>query len=209
MIEFVCASHNEEILTENLLKSPILKHRKLTVQKDYDNIPKGYNAFKASSPIIIYCHHDVFLPEKFEDALLASLFKINTIDKNWGVLGVAGVRLESGLKKEYGYILDRGNSWGHPNGLPAEVQTLDELILITKGDFKFDENLSQDFYGADICLQARQQGRKCYAIRAYCHHNSSRQVGGRTASFYESEKKFYEKWKNSLPIVTTTSIKFK
>ena len=206
MIEFVCASHNENILEDNLLKSSIFKHRKLTVLRGFDNVAKAYNSHKPTSSVVVYVHHDVFLPDNFENSLLAAVFQLHTIDKNWGALGSAGVKLEKSVKKNYGYISDRGNIWGSENGLPKEVQTLDELILITKGDLIFDENLPQDFYGADLCMQNQMRGRKNYAIKAFCHHNSGRAVGGRTDEFYKAQDYFENKWKDHKPIVTTCSL---
>ena len=142
------------------------------------------------------------MPPNFEDELKKAILQINSIDKNWGILGVFGAIMESGKRKFYGYVRDRGNNLGSPNNLPHEVQTLDELLLITKGDFYFDEQFDLHFYGADICLQAIKQGRKNYAISAYCHHNSSRKMGGKDQSFTENEARFKEKWKNYLPILT-------
>jgi hypothetical protein len=93
--------------------------------------------------------------------------------------------------------------------LPTSVQTLDEMLLITHGDFVFDEKLPFDFFGADICMQAIAQGRQNFAIDAYCDHNSDRPVGGRTPAFYEAEAYFKKKWEAYLPIVTTCSLMLK
>lgn len=199
MIEFVTASHSEEVLQANLLRSPILDKYPLTVQKNYTNVPKAYNEAKTSASIVIYLHHDVFLPESFELDLMMSLFRI----PDFGVLGVAGVTAN---RKIHGNILDRGRPWGSKNDLPSLVDTLDELLLVTHGDTRFDENLQQDFYGADICMVARKRGLMNFAINAFCHHNSSRSFGGRTDSYYDSEKYFREKWKDYLPVPTTTTI---
>jgi hypothetical protein len=210
MIEFVTASHNEKILMDNLLLSPILKGRVCHTIPGFTNIPKAYNslhdyfeAIQTKHQVVIYVHHDVYLNESFEKDLEKALERV---PDDWGVLGVAGVKLIDGKKQFLGYVNDRGKVIGSPYKLPAEVDTLDEMLLITRGDLLFDEQFEQDFYGADICMQARQQGRKCYAINAYCEHHSSRPFGGRTDSFYESEKRFREKWKEWLPIVTTCAI---
>jgi hypothetical protein len=201
--EFVTASHDKSVLSINLLKSPRIRTHGISIQNGFSNVPEAYNRAAIISPIVVYVHHDVFLPETFDDDLLKAL---DRLPSNWGVLGVAGVKLVDGKKEIHGHILDRGKEWGSPWKLPAEVDTLDELLLITRGDLKFDENLEQDFYGADICMQARVRGQKCYAINAYCHHNSTRPFGERTESFYKSEQYFREKWKDYLPIATTCSI---
>lgn len=197
MIEFVTASHNEEVLNKNLKASPIFKFCKLTVQKGYTNIPKAYNEAEIYNPpvCICYLHHDVYLPENFGSELLKSL---SNVPEDWEVLGVAGVKLIDGKKFIRGHIMDRGKEWGGSTKDYNEVDTLDDMLLITRGNIKFDEQFEQDFYGPDICI-----GRKCYAIKAFCHHNSSRKIGERTESFYRSQELFRIKHKDRLPIACT------
>jgi hypothetical protein len=212
MIRFVTASHHAGILTANLLRSPILRKYACHTIPGFTNIPAAYNTLnaffaqqqvRAQDHIVIYVHHDVYLPESFEKDLEKALERV---PEDWGVLGVAGIKLVDGNKFIRGYILDRGKEWGNRWKLPDEVDTLDEMLLITRGDLVFDEQLPQDFYGADICMQARQQGKKCYAISAYCEHNSTRKMGERTPSFFESQEKFKNKWKDFLPIATTCAM---
>lgn len=202
-IQFITASNNEEVLQANLLRSPLFKAYPLTVQRGYTNISKAYNEAEITNSIVVYVHNDVYLPESFYSDLMREMEYLYFNKKAyWHVLGVAGVKLTNGKKESFGNILDRGREWKYnTNILPAEVQTLDEVLLITHGDKKFDENLDLDFYGADICMN-----RKCYAINAYCEHNSTRKIGERTESFYRCEKYFREKWKASLPIATTCSL---
>jgi hypothetical protein len=210
---FVVASHNEKTLRDNLLRSDMVHKYPLLVQKNFKNVAEAYNnacnvnVFKDSpvpaDQIVIYVHHDVFLPVGFEAQLIDSLQRL---PKDWAVAGPAGVRLINGKKNNFGHINDRGRVWGEKLYPWAPVQTLDELLLITQGDIVFDEQFPQDFYGADICMQANVAGKTCYAINAFCDHNSSRVVGGRTAEFYDAEKKFRFKWFRHLPIVTTCSM---
>ncbi len=205
MIEFVVATHNKQVLIDNLLKSKIIQKYGYQEMMGFKNIPEALNLPTRVTPGVVMCyvHHDVFLPDTFEEELAKA---IALLPDDWGVIGVAGVKLVDGKKYNCGYISDRGNIWGKPFTHPIEVQTLDELLLITKGDLQFDEQFPFDFYGADICMQAQAQGKKCYAINAFVHHNSSRKVGGRTDAFYVAEAKFREKWKAQLPIVTTCSL---
>lgn len=222
---FIVASHDENILNENLMKSKVIQKYSCHVAMGFKNVPYVYNLKtnnlkqnhpkikNSSNNIFIYVHHDVFLPESFEYDLLKSIEQVNKIDPDWGVLGVAGARKQDlgadGYRRLFeGSIKDRGVEWKQTKSyyFPKQVETLDELLLITHGDFWFDEQFSQDFYGADICLQATQQQRKNYVIDAYVHHNSTRKVGERTESFYKSQDLFKEKYKNHLPIVTTCAI---
>jgi len=133
------------------------------------------------------------LPDDFERQLMWSL---PMVPQDWEVLGVAGVK--GNPKVSLGYIEDRKRKWGNPFSKPLEVDTLDELLLITRGDIFFDPQFPLDFYGADICM-----GRKCYVIPCFVHHNSGRKIGARTESFYESQEKFRTKWSHRLPINTT------
>lgn len=202
MIEFVVASHNEDVLNKNLKASPIFRMCNLIVQTGYINIPKAYNEAViyweyclSSKPIVVYIHHDVYLPETFGPELLKSLKEVPV---DWEVLGVAGALLSDGKKFIRGHILDRGKEWGGSTSYFNPVDTLDDMLLITRGNIKFDEQFEQDFYGPDICI-----GRKCYAIKAFCHHNSSRKIGERTESFYRSQELFRIKHADSLPIACT------
>lgn len=200
MIDIVVASHNEDVLGKNLLQSDWIEEFTVHIQIGFTNIPKAYN--EVQSKLTMYVHEDVYLPYTFRDDLFTAL---KEVPDDWSVLGVAGVKLIDGKKEIRGYINDRGRLWGKPIMKPVEVDTLDEMLLITRGDLKFDEQFPLDFYGADICMQAKEQGRKCYVINAYCEHNSLREFGGRTESFYEAAKLFREKWIDYLPIATTCS----
>jgi len=202
MVEIVCASHNREILKNNLLKSDITLSHSVNVVYNYTNIPQAYNSIKTEG-VTMYVHHDIFFYTLFENELYEA---IDNAPEDWGVLGLAGVKFEDGFRKIKGFIMDRGRSWGKPVNGFVEVDTLDELLLITRGDLVFDEQFEQDFYGADICMQARSQGKKCYVFKSFCDHNSSRKIGERTESFYKSRQRFAEKWKDWLPVATTCSL---
>lgn len=205
----ITASHDEGILSKNLAASHFFNL--CTVVKGYTNVAAAYNyANKPCNGLLdeynVFVHHDLYLPPSFEGALKHAILQINFLDKNWGVLGLYGAIMENGQRRFYGHVRDRGNNLGTSAGLPKEVQTLDELLLITKGDFVFDEQFDLHFYGADICLQAINQGRKNYAISAYVHHNSSLKMGYRSQSFLDCQLKFKNKWKGFLPINTSCTL---
>jgi hypothetical protein len=88
---------------------------------------------------------------------------------------------------------------------PAQVQTLDEIVLILRksSGLRFDESLPHfHFYGTDICMAADARGLKSYAISAFCIHNTQQNFV-LPKEFYESYRYIKHKWKNSLPIRTT------
>ncbi len=220
-VGLISASHNTVILSKNLLRSDMCTKYTPVIQTGYNNISTAYNE-ATESPVLrqglaacetslnntalsyyIYLHHDVFLPSSFE--YLLTLWLEHLKDEDWGVLGVAGVKLLGRAKANIGYISDRGKAWGTALKKPKEVDTLDELMLITKGDYVFDEELDLHFYGADICMQAKAQGRKNYVIPAFVEHNSGYN-GIRTDDYYRCKTYFAQKWKDYLPIATTTTI---
>jgi hypothetical protein len=202
-ISFITASNNEEVLAKNFLSSDIVKKYPTIVMFGYKNVQKAYNdAMKsATGDILCFVHQDVFLPPFFEGSLLESLKALENED--WGVIGPAG-RTATGY---LGHIVDRGMPWGSPHGLPTEVQTLDELMLIIKKDtFKFDDNMpNYHLFGTDLCLQSSESGKKNFAINTLCHHNSNH---GYTLpkEFYLGAHYLANKWKHRLPIYTTCII---
>lgn len=211
MIFFVTASHKKDILQDNLLQSVLFEEHYILVQEGYSNVCKAYNdaTKKFKWHYITYAHHDVYLPFKFEHQLLDGIAAVSLIDPDFGVIGVAGSKLSNGKREFVGNVKDRGtvcNTFKDDN--PIEVDTIDELLLITKGDFVFDEKIpGNHFYGADICMEAKKQGRKNYVINAYVEHNSSLPLDGtRPADFEPCRRYFREKWFHALPVPTTCTM---
>ena len=101
-----------------------------------------------------------------------------------------------------GWVVDRGRVLRDGPELPARVAMLDELLLVVRRDsgLRFDPALGFHLYGADICLQAREQGLAVVALAARCHHNS-RSVGLPEA-FFASAEVFARKWSHRLPVAT-------
>jgi hypothetical protein len=95
-----------------------------------------------------------------------------------GVAGVYGLALQGGQVVRAGRALDRDRLLDEPPGLPAAVETLDELVLALSDPsaVRLEPALGFHFYGADACLQARRRGLAAVAMDAPCSHNS-RSVG--------------------------------
>lgn len=202
----ICASNNEKTLQKDLLSSKNLEKHQLIIQRNCKNVPQAYNEAtkSAEEDIIIYVHHDVFLPENFFSQLDDAISNLGEAD--WGVLGVAGCL----GKDRYGYLLNRTQNWGSEKLVPHEVETLDELILIVKkGTVVFDENIpsTHHMFGADICMQCKDQGKTNYAILAYCEHRCALHTKY-PKDFYDSADYIGKKWSKYLPITTTcTTVK--
>jgi hypothetical protein len=220
----ICASHNEETLNKGLLASHNINDHQLIIRMGCKNVPATYNSAAKHSKhdIEIYVHHDVILKKDFFKTLDYQLDKLEEIDKNWGVVGVAGARWTSRFAA---YVLDReGQSflrwtdepepytWFKEEDFPYRVQTLDELILIKrKGDLRFDESIpsSHHLFGADLCMQAWSTNRSNYIVNALCQHNSHFD-GNVDESFYRASSYLARKWSNQngrnwLPIFTTVT----
>jgi hypothetical protein len=171
---------------------------------DCKSAADGLNAGlkKAKNEMVVCVHQDVYLPEGWvswfwhqHDLARRSFGEI-------GVLGVFGASHDgSRTPKRSGHVVDRDRLLAQGK-LPASVETLDELLLAVPADtpLRFDPALGFHFYGADLCLTARQQGLAAVAIDAICFHNSlSVDV---PAAFYQSGAVFSRKWKERLPVAT-------
>jgi len=212
----VCASHNEALLSKNLLSSSLLEKFDLQIIRGYDNVPRAYNkAFDSTkNKLIIYLHEDMFLPDGFFPSLNKTLYELEKHDPNWGVVGVAGASAKYGhINRGYqGTVGTLGKKWhkwipmSEKDGpFFQEAETLDECLLIVKKDCKFifDEEIpsSHHMFGADLCLQSRSRGMKNYCLNAHAHHNSPRK--GVQQGLTESCEYIKKKWHKMLPILTT------
>lgn len=179
------ASHSEERLSEH----------GICVQRGVEGGNDG------SSGLV---HQDVYLPEGWLMAAQRAVDIVSKTDPDWGVLGCWGIRASG---EGAGFVYD--GAWRNVLGKHfeggLEVETLDEVVLILRksGGLRFDTQLAGfHMYGADICLEARRQGRKCYAIAAFCVHNTS-QYRMLPLQFWRAYLAMRRKWKAQLPIATS------
>lgn len=171
-------------------------------------IPNFYNIFNsafdalnagidiASGKVLIMTHDDIIVSENWIQKIKNSIISLENRGIPIGVLGPAGIGFPPD-EKTYYYLLDENNHKLEDIKIPfQEVQTLDELCLITlkKSGLRFDnEKLSGwHFYGPHLCLKARSMGLKNFAIEAWCHHKSD---GYKNLSSQEKYNSFVEKSK--------------
>ncbi len=218
-LTFIVPVTKDDVLARNVLASRVYRERfhQFLFQRGYTNVARAYNEAipLAESDLLVFCHQDVYYPDDWEEQFFASLAAVTALDPDWGVLGVAGVRLKRrwlGLRQGVEFV---GNfttnvaGGAHvidhyrPRHYPQAVHTLDEFILIVKkSNARFDEQLPNNhFYGADLCLQCAARGQRSYAISAYMHHDSASKWV--YADFYESARYMYAKYRDVLPIATT------
>lgn len=205
---FVVAANDRGVLNKNLLASPCLgkdSPHEVLILEGYSSAPCAYNRGleQSKNEVVVFVHQDVYLPHEFVPSVELALGEIERSDPDWGVVGCWGVRDD---RAKFGHLYTPGDGIaGAPFEQPERVRTLDEVVLILRksSGLKYDEHLAGfHFYGADICLTAAQAGRQCYAISAFCVHNS-RQYFDYPSDFYASYRYIKKKWKHWLPIQTS------
>jgi len=207
-VTFVAAVNNEDVFRRNLLASPLFQTgypANIVVQRGFSSAARAYNDAldRCDTELIVFCHQDITLPERWSADLERALSVLAAEDPNWGVLGCYGETLND-CGRGYIYSSGRGIT-GKPFDKPAEVQTLDEIVLILRKSsrLRFDDELPNfHFYGTDICMRAAQRGMKSYAISAFCVHNTQ-QTLVLPPEFYECSRHVRRVWKRMLPIQTT------
>ena len=215
LLSFVTCVSNDVTVRTNLLASPCLAPEsalQVVVVRNCPSAADGLNIGIARSETewVVSVHQDVWLPAGWDRCVLEQL---NEAERRFGPIGVAGVYgvgevIASGdltqplAAERIDWVVDRGRVLRDGPELPSKVATLDELLLVVRRDsgLRFDPALGFHFYGADICLQAREQGLAVVALAAPCHHNS-RSVG-LPEGFFASAEVFARKWANRLPVAT-------
>lgn len=207
-VTFVAAVNNEEVFCRNLLASPCFQTWQpatVVAQRGFPSAARAYNDAleRSKTDLVVFCHQDITLPQEWLRDLESALAVLEREDPHWGVLGCYGETLNDHGR---GYIYSSGRGViGKPFARPAEVQTLDEIVLILRksSGLRFDDGLPHfHLYGTDICMQAAQRGMKSYAISAFCVHNTQ-QTLVLPPEFYASCRHVRRVWKDMLPIQTT------
>ncbi len=150
-----------------------------------------------------FCHQDFIIQEDLSK-------KLRGADRE-AIYGPIGGRLAADTL--IGQTIQKDKTIvGSLVGQNSPVQTLDEMCLIIHSDIfrqglAFDPTFRFHFYGADICMQAYESGFDVFAIGLKCQHKS-RTIHGDVQSeeFLSAVQLFKEKWKNFLPIRTTTKL---
>ena len=82
-----CASHSSAILQANLARSPCLAEIPLHVEEGAPSAAIAYNcALRATdAELVIFVHHDVFLPKGWDRVLAARLSEVEAQDPDWAL----------------------------------------------------------------------------------------------------------------------------
>lgn len=208
-LTFICSSNDDEVLNRNLLASPCLAAEgvQVLVQRGYLNTAAAYNRaiLEAAHDIVCLVQPAVYLPEGWEDALHAQIAAVERMDRDWAVLGVAGAALAGDAKQVVGHYREGDQEFGSPDGLPAEVDSLDDLLLVCRREHAlFDEWMpNPSLLGTEFCLRNRREGRRCYAIDAYCRHNPAGDRSRLPLDYLLSCGYLYARYPDMLPIAAT------
>jgi Glycosyltransferase like family len=218
-LSFVTCLSSDEVYHANLLASPCLGpgsvHEAIALSacaSAADGLNCGFR--RAKNKWLVCVHQDVYLPEGWDGCLVQQL---REAEGRFGPIGVAGVYGVGEISppadltqplgiQGIGWVVDRGRLLEGGPELPTRVSTLDELALVVRRDsgLRFDPALGFHLYGADICLQAHEQGLAVVAVGALCHHNS--RTVGLPEAFFASAKIIAQKWSHRLPIATSCAI---
>jgi hypothetical protein len=205
LISIATAANDQEVLERNLLASPDLQEgHQLIVQRGCRSAGQAYNRAlgEARHELVAFVHQDVFLPRGWVLDLLEAVAELERREPAWAVLGCYGTSLAGGAAG-FLYANGLGCLLGRPEA-PVQAQALDEVVLVLRrgGPLAFDAALPGfHLYGTDLCLQARRAGLGCYAINAFCFHNSL-PVRGLKADFWRGAEYLRRKWRTSLPVRT-------
>lgn len=203
----VCASHNDTILNANLARSPMIANGSvpLHLERGAGSAAEAYNrAIDATSAdVVIFAHHDVFLPQGWDTLLRRRLAEVEAQDPNWALFGPFGVGLDASHV---------GPVWSSSIGLivgrvpvtPAPVQSYDEMVIVLRrsSGLRFDPALpGWHMYGTDIVTQARSRGMGAYVGALPTIHND-RYHDHLRDDFVECYQAMRRKWQDHLPLRT-------
>ncbi len=205
-VTLVVAVNNREILESNLLRSPLLAKghpHQLLIREGFRSAALAYNDAleEATHEVVVFLHQDIYLPDHWLGDLEQTLNALKAAGRPWGVIGCFGAR--AGAQGGLGSVYSTG--WGIQGrkiNEPAEVETLDEIVLVVckSSGLRFDPLLPYyHMYGVDLCLTARSLGLPSYVMPTFCIHNT-RQVLVLPPEFFSCYSYVKNKWPQYLPI---------
>ncbi len=214
-ISFIACVNDECQLMENLAASPCFqgsRPQELILVRGAPSAAEGLRAGleRASHELVVLVHQDVYLPDGWDSRFFQQWDQAEARFGDIGVAGVYGVSFDDtnpGQSLRFGRVVDRQRLlWEAPN-LPAQAETLDEVVLAFRVDsgIRLDPALGFHLYGADLALQAREQGRAAVVLDAPCFH-CSRTAGSLPKAFSQSAQLFHEKWAPRMPVATSCMV---
>lgn len=202
-LECISVVNDSQVLETNLLASePIVSGRlPLTQVASRSSIGDAVARITHgnSNTAYVLSHQDVLLPKNWDRQVLR---EIANLPGDWGVAGVFGMDAR-GIPHGHAWSTGLNRVIGTAHS-PEECASLDEVLLIVRGGIGlwFDKQMpGYHLYGTDICLAAREIGRRAFSIDAPLIHNSIA-VGLLDRGFRDAARYLQKKWPGALPIQT-------
>lgn len=205
-LTFVVAVNDDKVLQQNLLSSPLFanndKHQVIE-KRGYASAATAYNAAieEAENDIIVFVHQDVYFPDNWIQELEGALKYLEGTNPSWGVLGCFGSSKDRPGGVGQVYTTGRGIHGNHIRQ-PEAIETVDEIVIVIRksAGLRFDLSLPHfHLYGTDICMLAREMGMACFAIPAFCIHNTN-QILNLPKEFFECYYHIKKRWRKFLAI---------
>jgi SAM-dependent methyltransferase len=207
-VKFVVVYNKPEVFKNCFDSSPYIPSNSVIVYHNINNepLPKFFNTVVRKhlkeNIWFVFCHQDFILQEYLLPRLKG---------KVGAIYGPIGAHLAE--SEPCGMIIQTdGTGIGRAIEEDTPVQALDEMCLIVHSEvfrqgLLFDESFRFHFYGADFCMQAYALGFDVLAMQLKCQHKGRTLYGDITSPEYLSSLNFFkEKWKQFLPIKTTTKL---
>ncbi len=205
-----CLSNNADILSANLMLSPAVRSGalKLVVEKNPTSAATGYNRIldRTDAPIVILAHHDVFLPDGWEQLLARRIAEVEAVDPDWGIIAPYGID-EHGTGWGPVWSSSIGQVVGRVATEPVAIKSSDELLIVLRRHegLRFDEGMAHfHFYGLDIVQTAWALGHGAWNVPLPLVHNDrfKGDLGEDYAQGYHFVRK---KWRAQLPLHSPTA----
>lgn len=204
------ATHDLSIVERNLALSPAIVSQglQLIMEQNRPSASIAYNGIidRSDAPIIVFAHHDVYLPRGWDALLHARIEEATSLDPDWAVLVPFGIGLD---REGYGPVWSSslGTIVGRVAPGPVPIQSADELLIVLRRDsgLRFDESLPGfHLYGTDIVQNAWSRAKGAYAASLPVVHNDGFK-SYLDNSFAEAYRHQSRKWRRSTPLYTPTT----
>jgi hypothetical protein len=208
-LTFVACVNDDLQLHHNLLASPCLAEghpHEVLLYRGMSSAAEGLNRGirEASHELVVLVQQDIYLPSWWP-AGLALQWSAAAPGGTVSVGGPVGVRYREGGRTHVGHAVDRDRLFSMPTPLPADVDGLDELVMVVPKDVeeRFDPALGWHLYGTDLALQAHAKGHRVVVLDVPVHHNSL--LAELDGTYHHAESVLATKWPRELPIVTNST----
>lgn len=201
-MRLICASNNPAILAANLARSPLLATLPLSViEATSAALAYAQGMAESTEDILIFVHHDVYLPPGWDTLLRARIADVAARDPDWALIGAYGVDDHA---RGWGPVWSSslGQIVGHVALDPQPVQSFDELLIILRrsAGVTWDTGLpGWHLYGTDIATEARARGLGAYACALPAIHNDGYK-DNLDQGFGDAYHYLQKKWATRLPL---------